>query len=83
MEFSENTIIQAFRRSGGRCECTRSSHHHLLNRCTNSLIWAMRGIRTGQPDAWEANHINRVESGGDNSLSNCEILCWPCHKATL
>lgn len=81
MAFSQITVDQAFNRSGGKCECTRSLHNHLGGRCGALLMYKSRG-REGL-GAWEANHINRVESDGADSLSNCEILCWPCHRATL
>jgi 5-methylcytosine-specific restriction endonuclease McrA len=29
--------------------------------------------------AWEAHHVN---ANGEDILSNCEILCWDCHKNT-
>ena len=81
MPFSDTTISQAWIRAGGKCECTRSSHNHFFGRHGITLNWQNRG-RNGV-DAWEANHINRVESGGSDGLSNCEILCWDCHKMTF
>jgi len=50
-----------------------------FNRCNKELLWENRGREAGR-GAWEAHH--RRSEGGD-SLSNCEILCWVCHKATL
>jgi len=77
MAFSDETINQAWTRSQGRCECTRTTHDHSLFRCPKQLYISARG-REG-PGAWEAHHTDNT--GGD-SLSNCEILCWSCHKKT-
>jgi len=30
----------------------------------------------------EAHHKTSVNSGGSDALSNCMILCPPCHQAT-
>jgi len=78
MAFSDETVLQAWRRAGGRCECRRISHNHPNIRCGKTLVWENRG-REGW-GAWEAHHIN---SNGEDDLSNCEILCWDCHSRTL
>jgi hypothetical protein len=78
MAFSDDVVEQAWGRAGGKCECTRTTHGH-WGRCNTPLLWAARG-REGW-GAWEAHHID----GNPNNdfLTNCEILCWPCHKKTL
>jgi len=81
MAFSQSIVDQAFTRSRGFCECTRATHHHPTLWCAALLMYQNRG-RYGL-GSWEANHINRVESDGADSISNCEILCWPCHTATF
>jgi len=78
MAFPESVVEAAWRRAGGRCECRRRSHNHSYVRCNKQLVWDNRG-REGR-GKWEAHHRNRT--GGD-TLSNCEILCWDCHTATL
>ena len=78
MAFSQDTVIQAWNRAGGYCECRRKSHDHYYVRCNKTLSWGNRG-REGW-GCWEAHHIN---SQGSDSLSNCEILCWDCHSRTL
>ncbi len=30
--------------------------------------------------AHEYDHIVTCANGGDNSLDNCQLLCWICHK---
>jgi len=77
MAFSDDTIIQAWVRAGGRCECQRNTHDHTLERCPRRLNIANRG-RQGE-GAWVAHHV--IASDGDR-LSNCELLCWPCHAKT-
>ena len=79
--FSDDVINQAWERSGGRCECTRNSHDH-EGRCPQTLIRENQG-RRGYRGAWEAHHIESEDSGGPNTLSNCEILCWNCHAMTF
>lgn len=80
MAFSQTVVDTAWNRSGGKCECTRTSHGH-SGRCNKSLIYANRG-QDGKVGAWEAHHIVSIKSGGSDNLSNCEILCIECHKKT-
>jgi 5-methylcytosine-specific restriction protein A len=73
MAFSEETKQAAFRRAGGQCECRRlSCNVHATLRCLTTLA----------AGRWHAHHRTAVASGGDDSLSNCEALCIPCHKRT-
>jgi len=81
MAFSEETVRKAWTRAEGKCECRRERHKHSYTRCNKQLVWENRG-RDG-PGKWEAHHRTAVASGGDDSLSNCEILCWDCHSQTL
>lgn len=81
MAFSSTVILQAWNRSGGRCECGRSTCGHGYSRCGKYLVWTARGD-DHSPYGWEAHHKTAVASGGADTLSNCEILCIPCHKKT-
>ncbi len=67
--FPDSVVEAAWVRSGGRCECERSSHNH-GKRCPTKLNKASRGKETSM--GWEAHHTN---SNGEPILSNCEILC--------
>lgn len=78
MGFTDDVVLQAWKRAGGYCECRRDTHDHNYRRCNKQLVWENRG-REGQ-GAWEAHHIN---SNGPDILSNCEILCWECHIKTF
>ena len=81
MAFSEETIRQRFYiYAKGQCECERTTHPH-SGRCPERLEWAKKGCpSTGSTKGhWEAHHRVAVASGGDDSLSNCEILCCDCH----
>lgn len=78
MAFSEEIVSQAWKQAEGKCQCRRTSHSHSYVRCSKDLVWENRG-REGR-GAWEAHHIT---VGGPDTLSNCEILCWECHKLTL
>lgn len=70
MDFTDETKRGARQRAGGRCECTRKSHKHLLGRCL--AVLALSKV--------EYHHKTAVASGGSNALSNCEVLCAPCHQ---
>lgn len=76
MAFPESVVIQAWNRSKAKCECTRTSHYH-LSRCNKALLWGSRGSESEY--GWEAHHII---ADGPDTVSNCEILCQKCHKAT-
>ena len=80
MAFPQSVVDDAWERSGGKCECRRTTHGH-NGRCNNQLNYGSRG-NDNSPGCWEAHHIVSVDSGGSNTLSNCEILCCPCHKKT-
>jgi 5-methylcytosine-specific restriction endonuclease McrA len=71
MAFSDTIKTQAFRRSGGRCECRRNAHSH-TGRCTTRLTM----------QSAEFHHIHASSEGGHDGLSNCEVLCSACHKLT-
>jgi 5-methylcytosine-specific restriction endonuclease McrA len=69
--FSETVKAQAYRRSGGRCECIRKGHGH-TGRCATRLTQT----------SGEYHHVTAVAKGGSDGLSNCEYLCKPCHRQT-
>jgi hypothetical protein len=73
MAFLEGVILQAWRRSDGRCECTRDGHDH-DGRCGAPLVWSLRhGILSG---GWIA--ARRMALATD-VLENCEIRCSGCY----
>lgn len=76
MAFSEEVVKEAWKRSGGHCECKRTTHTH-SSRCNKLLNWDSRGKESEY--GWEAHHI--IASGPD-TVNNCEILCQKCHKLT-
>ena len=78
MAFNSTVVQEAWNRSGGTCECRRVNHKHLYVRCNKQLVWKNRGS-TDQRGCWEAHH---VVAGGDDIVSNCEILCCDCHVGT-
>lgn len=80
MPFPDDVVSAAWKRAGGKCECARTTHGHYAT-CGKTLTWANRG-REGV-GAWEAHHKTADASGGPDTLSNCEILCWDCHSKTL
>lgn len=83
VDFPSNVVWDAWTRSNHVCECNRRTHNHVgfVGRCTQSLTWLKRANRDA-PDGWETHHKVSVNSGGDDTLSNCEILCSLCHKKT-
>lgn len=78
--FDDPTLEAAFERSGGRCECQRTSCGH-GGRCSEEFDYEDRG-GSGEPGAWQAHHRRSRDSGGDSNLENSEILCIECHKNT-
>ena len=76
MPFPESVVEAAWKRANGKCECRRSTHGHSIPH-SKQLVKENRG-RDGR-GAWETHH----KSGDSDTLSNCEILCWDCHKQTL
>ena len=81
MAFSNATVLAAWQRAGGRCECGRSNCGHGPWRCGKVLNWNSRG-KDYASGGWEAHHKVPVYLGGSDTLSNCQILCIPCHKNT-
>ncbi len=75
-EFPVSVVRSAWTRAGGKCECTRIACRH-NSRCAKPLRWELRGSEA--EGGWEAHHVNR---NGPDILSNCLILCQPCHKNT-
>jgi len=67
MEFPDSVKDAAFRRSGGQCECTRSSCGH-VGRCNTTITRYSA----------EYNHIPVDPRIGSNTLANCEVLCVKC-----
>ncbi len=74
MTFPNSVRHAAYERAGGRCECTRRSctWHRRKDRCNKKL----------RRPYWHAHHRTAVNSGGPDTLGNCEILCVECHKNT-
>ena len=77
-EFSEEIVEQAWRRSGGKCECELSGHGH-TGKHNIMILESSRG--RDSPYGWEAHSVTGSHL---NTASDCRIFCWnPCHKATL
>jgi len=76
MAFSDSVVDQAWIRSDGRCECTDTGHGH-SERCCRELLRDRRG---SEPSCWWEAH--KKVAGGDDTLSNCEILCQECSRQT-
>ena len=77
MPFREDIVERAWRRSGGNCECTQTSHGH-GGSCDKPLKKESRG-NGSDPSGWETRSVSGQYR---NLASDCEILCWGCHKLT-
>jgi hypothetical protein len=75
MAFSDEIVLEAWKRSGDRCECQREGHGHMSGRCGQSLMWALHGSVTSA--GWDAR---RRTTWGTDVLWNCEIICAACQK---
>lgn len=73
-EFPDSGIMQAWLRSGGKCECTRAYCGH-GSRCSNVLVLSARGETNYC--GWQAN---LKAAKGPAVLENCEIICWQCYQ---
>jgi len=69
MVFSEATKDRAFKRSGGQCECRRTTHNHNAKRCQRIIT------RHGA----DYHHVTPQNAAGSDGLGNCEVLCVTCH----
>jgi hypothetical protein len=74
MAFSEEIVLEAWKRSRERCECTTYGHSH-QGRCSARLLWTLQGAEFG--GGWRAC---RKAAWGTDVLTNCEILCAGCQK---
>ena len=70
MSFDQDTRTGAWRRAGGKCECTMEicDSHAPGVRCKRDL----RGL------PWHAHHRISAAIGGDDSVSNLVVMCDPC-----
>ena len=79
--FPKEVLSKALERAGGRCECQRTNKDcvkkHDYTRC-----YASGFTLNNQGTKWQAHHKTSQAAGGEDTLSNCEILCLDCHKAT-
>jgi hypothetical protein len=80
MPFSDEVIQQAWHIAGGRCQCRCSSHAH-RGLCDKQLCVQDHGREA--PVGWEAHHFVPEAQGGGDSLFNCRVYCWRCHKASF
>lgn len=78
MSFPTSVVIEAWRRAGGRCECTRQCPSHIGARC-NRVLDPYNQTAGMQ---WHAHHTVSQDAGGADTVENCEILCLECHKNT-
>jgi len=69
MIFSEETKNRALMRADLKCECTRLSCGH-TNRCCKTLY----------KGNWHAVYKKSKKDGGDNSISNCKVICNDCFQ---
>jgi hypothetical protein len=75
MAFSDEIVLEAWKRSRDRCECQREGHGHMSGRCGRLLMWALHGSVTSA--GWDAR---RRTTWGTDVLWNCEIICAGCQK---
>ena len=68
MAFPEDIVRTRFDIVDSKCQ-----------RCGKKLAWEDRG--PAGVGTWQAHHID--ENTHNNSITNCKILCWPCHEKTF
>jgi len=72
MAFSEDTKDKAFRRTGGRCECTAISHDHGSRKCSRFISRQGAAYR----------YLTAQSAGGSDGVENCQVVCAACHQMT-
>lgn len=78
MPFTDSVKEQAFKRSGGKCECKsqhageRAPHHGA--KCPRAFfeVWG-----------WYVNPLIPEEKGGSSALENAEVLCLECYQLAM
>jgi hypothetical protein len=81
VKFQQDVIDAAWKKAGGKCGCQRTSHYyHRDGICGQVLVLESKSISSGR-GAWEAHYRDSNHENG--AASNCEILCWDCHKQTI
>jgi len=81
-DFPVDVVRQAFEAAGGQCECRRKTctvKHK--GRCPEHFDWDERDT-ADNPKAWQGHHWRAQSTGGTDKVTNCEILCVPCHIST-
>jgi hypothetical protein len=81
MAFTDDVVRVAWCRAGAMCECGRAACTTHWRRHMKVLAWNMRGRDVER--GWEAHARTAAAGGSGNTPSNCEILCFDCHKKTL
>ena len=90
MAFSPKIKYEAYKRANGRCECTRKNCKH-NDRCPETcliqdgqlfLSALTNNYSNIQYPGFEFHHKIAIQSGGEDTLSNCEFLCKECHINT-
>ena len=77
-QFPESVVEQAWTRSGGKCECTQTTHGH-IGKC-NKILYKWRRGERGSIYCWEAHSVS---SSHLPTVSDCQIICCDCHFATF
>jgi hypothetical protein len=84
VEFSEQTKRQRFQAAGGRCECggcptCRGTLGFAISagRCYRFFDWGQTAV--ARLDGYQFDHRG---PSWDDSLANCRLLCFGCHKET-
>lgn len=75
MVFSDRTLVVAFQRSGGRCECTRTGCGH-GGRCPMMFTWPDR-LRSDER-GWRAARRPSAIGGLHDEPDPCLVVCVPC-----
>lgn len=76
MTVPESIKDEVYKRSGGRCECSRQ-HVGVLDATHHGGRCITRFTRDGY---WEANFKKPLGGGGSMNVSNFEALCLSCYK---
>ncbi len=75
MPFSNEIVEGAWKRSGGKCECTLPRHGH-TGRCNKQLIKTDKAAEASSY-GWK---VHSLSGAFKKDLADCQILCASCFK---
>jgi hypothetical protein len=71
---TDEAIAEAFRVSGGWCQCHLGERCGHARGCANRVKWQERGL------TWQVVYVDLVADDAPANPGNCLILCHSCYR---